>query len=473
LKSYLSKYFQDYGKLSIELFGTGEITREDSQRNTCNFCAMQFSNGDTYLAVDSMGSGSLKEFDRKFAFRGVTKTGSIVIVNPQDVDFLLHMCLGSTFIIIYLIHLFTVETPNKTPIRRINFGLTNFLFTGNNPHGENLILNLKNLDPISIQRLPDYTAIIERLKNGKTIDVTSELIIPLNGTETIENIIERCNEICCLLSICRGSKIFWTYYHCFNEHGDLVSQTYCDTVTRPLSELPELISSKPRGVTATIKFLENAYVTLLENAILRKYLLRFSNVFIEAREGRSFIESRGVRIVVVIEMLNKYVLEDPRFEISEDILDSSAKQDLKKIIKECSEVIAEQIQDSDTIRLFNRWNLPTSDAIEAQNKVFNNRADLIINLKGINHTPFKKLVIRLCEKINLNATPDEIQWFVCCRNTLIHTGKYYSDSKGDHATHQEYLFLVNFLDKIFLKLYNYSGEYNNYRKWGSSLEDTI
>jgi hypothetical protein len=427
------------------------------------------------LAVDSMGSGSQKDFDRKFTFRGITETGSTVIVNIEDVDFLIHASFGSPFIFIYLIQRFKVETRNKTPINRINFGLTNFLFTGNHAHDNNLVLNLRNLPPISIQRLPDYEMIIDRLKNGKTIEVTSELSITLNATEKVEAIIEICNKICYLLSICRGSKIFWIYYHCYNEQGDLVSQIYCDTVTRPLSELPELISSKPHGVNSTITFLENAYITILENEMLRKYLLRFSNVFIEARVGSGYIESRGVRIVVLIEMLNKYVLEDPRFEISEYILDPSTQKDIiKEIIKQCNEVVTVQVQNSDKIRSSNRWNLPTFDDIEDQNKVLENRSDLINNLSSINHMPFKRLIVRLCEKINLRIDEDEITWFVRARNTLIHTGKFYSDTnKWDHSTRDEYLFLVNFLDKIFLKLFNYSGEYYNYRKWGFSLTDII
>ncbi len=203
--------------------------------------------------------------------------------------------------------------------------------------------------------------------------------------------------------------------------------------------------------------------------------MRFSNVFIDAREGRGFIESRGVRIVVLIEMLNKYVLEDPRFEISEYILDSLTQKDIKKeIIKQCNEIVTVQVPNSEKITSSTRWNLPTFDDIENQNKVLENRSDLINNLSSINHTPFRKLILRLCEKINLRINDDEIMWFVRARNALIHTGKFYSDTKKwDHTPHDEYLFLVNFLDKIFLKLFNYSGAYNNYRKWGSSLIDII
>lgn len=471
MKTKFSEFYNQYGRLSTEFYGKGEITYEDSQKHSCNFGVVQLTNGKTYFAIDLLVQ--FKDVDRIFNFRGVAESGSIVTLQSKDVQLFIYGSISSTVLQVFLIHRFKIETGNKNPIKRMNFGLTNFLFTGNTSQ-DSLLLNLRDLPPISILRLSDYNDIIKRLKDKTSVEVTSELLISLNKSEKIDDIINISNEICFLLSICRGSKIFWIYYTCYDEHGGIVCQFYCNSVTHPLSELPELISSEFDGINLTRIFLENAHMTVSENSLLMKYLIKFSNVFVEAREGKGYTESRGVRIVVLMEMLTKYVLEDPRFEMAESILDPLTQKDIKKeIIKKCSEVITVQVQDSDKIRSSNRWNLPTSDAIEAQNKVLENRSDLINNVYGINHAPFRKLVVRLCEKINLEVTIEEIKWFVGSRNTLIHTGKFYSETKGDHATFEEYIFLVNFLDKIFLKLFNYSGRYNNFRKWGSSLGDTI
>jgi hypothetical protein len=353
-----------------------------------------------------------------------------------------------------------------------NFGLTNFLFTGDS-FRDTLLLNLRDLPTISIKRLPDYDAIKDRLNNKNSVDVTSELVISLGNSQKIEEIMNISYEICFLLSICRGSKIFWVYYRCYDEHGGIVLQNYCDMTTRPLSELPELITSESSGLESTKTFLDAAHTTVLQNSLLMQYLPRFSNVFVEARDGKGFLESRGVRIVVVMEMLAKYVFENPYFEMTADVLDPSTDKDTKKeIIEICKSTINTKIIDSD-IKFTSRWNLPTIDIIKTQNKVIERREDLINNLSSLNHTPFRRIIVRLCEKINLEVDEKEIKRFVNSRNALIHTGKFYSDPLVDRAMFEEYSFLVNFLDRVFLKLFNYSGDYNNFRKWGNSLRDTI
>lgn len=476
MKSKLSEFSQQYGRLSVEFYGKGEITYEKYQKYPCNFGVIQLSNGDTYFAVDTPGKGTftLKELDRKFDFRGESESGEIITVQTRDVQFLIHGSLSSTFVLIFLIRRFMVETGNKKPIKRINFGITNFLFTGNNSLRDNLSLNLRDLPSIFIQRLPGYVEVTNRLKDKTSIEVTSELVIPLNPPEKIENIIDISNEICFLLSICRGSKIFWIYYTCYDEQGRVVYKHYCNMTTRPLSDLPELITSEFPGVISTKTFLEVAHITVSENSLLMKYLPKFSDVFVEARDGKGYVESRGMKIVVLMEMLTKYILEDPKFEVKKYILDPSTQQDTKKeILDNCKEVITVQIRDSDNIRLSSRWNLPTAEAINDQIRVFDSRLDLINNLSAINRIPFRKLIVKLCEKINLEIKDEEISWFVRSRNALIHMGDFYSASKGDKSTFEEYTFLVNFIDKIFLKLFKYSGEYNNFRKWGSSLEDNV
>jgi hypothetical protein len=386
-------------------------------------------------------------------------------------------------IIFYLVQSINVETNNKKPVKRIHFGLTNFLFTGNNDNGELLSLNFRDMDPIIIKKISNYDDVKNQLKDKKSISVTSELVITLREQDKIPDIIDISHRICWLLSICRGSKISWIYYTCYDNDGSIVFTSHCDMITRPISTASELISSDFPSVKSTTKFLEVAYQTVSDDPILLKYLTPFSNVFVDSRESRGFIQSRGVRLVVLMEMLTKYVLEDPRFEIQEYILDSATQKDTKKeIIKKCREVVHTQIGDSDNIRLSSRWNLPTTDAINTQIRIFNSRLDLINNLSAINRTPFRRLIVKLCEKTKLDVDEYDIKLFVASRNALIHTGEYYCLTEDEdekrhlpplNTRHEEYFFILNFIDKIFLKLFGYSGEYNNMRKWGSSLRETI
>jgi hypothetical protein len=78
----------------------------------------------------------------------------------------------------------------------------------------------------------------------------------------------------------------------------------------------------------------------------------------------------------------------------------------------------------------------------------------------------------------------DVQLFVKSRNKLIHTGHYYCEAATEEERvttpplenrFEEYKFIINFIDRVFLKIFQYSGEYNNIRKYLTerSLKDYI
>ena len=86
----------------------------------------------------------------------------------------------------------------------------------------------------------------------------------------------------------------------------------------------------------------------------------------------------------------------------------------------------------------------------------------------LNRTSFRELLGCLCADIRLPVDRNDINLFIQCRNSLVHKGQFYCISATDKERKQcrpkqtegaEYLFLVSFLDRIFLKLFDYSGPY--------------
>lgn len=464
LKSQINEYFKRIGAISSEFYGKGTITYDSSPECECQFGAIQLSNGDTYIAVNTIGKGSFTAgelHEKKFVFTGKTEDRLEVTVQREDIQFLIHMKFSADLMLLFLLHRFKIETGCQNPVRTIRFGLTNFLFWGNHSAGNTLSLNVRNFPTVLIHKLDDYKDIEDRLQNKKSIEITSELVITLDDSKKFIDAENLSLELCYLLSICRGSKIFWIYHALYDKDGIKIAQIYCNTLTLPLPKMPELLSSVPQDVNSTIAFIERAYETIQINPILRMNLHRFSNVFVEARDGRGFIESRGLRMVVLMEMLAKYVLENPDFDIKKDLLSSATQKETKKaIINGCKEVILS--------------NLPTSADIRQEKEMEKIREYLINNLSGLNHTPFKKIIETLCEKIELQMESADITQFVISRNSLIHTGNYYFESRNEEKIFWEYSFLINFLDKVLLKLFNYSGTYQNFKKWGEpSLNDII
>jgi hypothetical protein len=98
-----------------------------------------------------------------------------------------------------------------------------------------------------------------------------------------------------------------------------------------------------------------------------------------------------------------------------------------------------------------------------------------MNIKG---GTFKSLIENLCNFLNLSVSKQEIDLFVECRNCLIHEGEFYCKTatpkqrkrcKPLNTQTEEYLFLVNFLDRVFLKLLGYSGPYIDWSNPGNPI----
>jgi len=473
---HYSEVYQKYGKIISEFSGNGELIFDNSKKYSCEFCLFQLSDGSTYFSIEKLPSGTtytLSDVNRKFSFKGITDSGLITTIQLEDSD-----SIRSFFPpLMYRIHQFKIIRINLNQIKGIKFCITNFLFTGNNSEKDTLSLQLPGEGSILIKKVVDYSDKERLLKDQVSIDITSELFISLDNPNEIARAIRLAHDICCLLSIGRGSRVSWINYTVYDERDELMHQVFCPLTTRPLSGMPELISSESRGVDSTKYFLESAYLTISKNNHLKKSLLKFCNVFNEARDGRGFTELRSVKIAVLMEMLKEYTLVNPEFEISREILNSPKQKPVKdQILKQCKEVITKQIESIDDIKYANRWCLPSKDIIDNHYKLEEDRLCLNGNLLGLNHTNFKKIVDRLCEKLEVPVTPQEIQKFVKSRNSLIHTGNFFCESQEcnlDDATWKEYQFLVNFLDKVFLKLFGYSGKYDNFLKWGHDLEDKI
>ena len=449
-----------YGTLLFDCYGEGKIAYEEGKQYECNFGIGQLFDGSIYFVTDAdiIISGKLsyifEELDKKFNFNGKTENGLTITFCTKG----LVLVTGPIYLV-YKISLFKIETNTNDPIKKINFGLTNFLFTGNCNDGKELSVNLPNLEPITIRQLPDYDMIVKQLNDKKFINVTSELVIPLKNDTEFEKAEEISRTICYLLSICRGSKIVWMYYTCFDEKGTVICQVRKDPTIFSLSSFPELIPPDMFWIDATKSFLEKSYQATIDYPKIEEYLGRLSDLYIDARIGSGYIDTQGLKSVVLMEVIVKYVLADPRFEIKEIILEDD--EDLKMNIKN---VIRSMIPDK------------------------NIRSALYENLTNINRTPFKKLITRLCEKIELKVDESDIESFVKSRNALIHTGFFSCeiDNPEERQTDQpsfdtfrEYRFIINFIDKIFLKLFNYSGDYCNIQKWGITgytchkLKDTI
>ncbi|MDP3564954.1 MAG: hypothetical protein Q8R70_10750, partial [Methanoregula sp.] len=266
-----------------EYYGEGVIfLLETGQSFQCNFGIGQIGKGQNYLIADITTLGftvNSQDPDKKFRFRGVTEEGFCIFLHATG--YITSLKLKSNLTIVYSIEDFVVKTGVSNSIKKITFGLTNFVVNENYEEGINFAL--PPIDRISIRKIKQYEDVIRRLKKEKNIEMTSEIDFSVTEDIRVESFVEIASIICFLLSICRGTKIFWIYYGYYDGIGNLIFKIHIPTINHPYASLPELIPS--RRSNETIKFLQDAYSILLRNTLLKRDLIIFSNVFTDARNG--------------------------------------------------------------------------------------------------------------------------------------------------------------------------------------------
>jgi len=113
---------------------------------------------------------------------------------------------------------------------------------------------------------------------------------------------------------------------------------------------------------------------------------------------------------------------------------------------------------------------PDIDAICNKNK-----------LLGLNRRSFGSAHRNLCKEVRLKAG-NEINLFIACRDSLVHRGDFYCNTANEEQRNEcsplpspvdEFFFLINFLDKIFLKLFDYKGQYINWRSSGNPSKEQL
>jgi hypothetical protein len=95
-----------------------------------------------------------------------------------------------------------------------------------------------------------------------------------------------------------------------------------------------------------------------------------------------------------------------------------------------------------------------------------------VKVRSLNRTAFRRILKALCRHASLTVPSKEIELFILCRDYLVHTGQFYCQggTAEEWAKYQpaaspleEYCFMISFLDRVFLKLFGYSGEYFDWR----------
>jgi hypothetical protein len=451
-----------YGTCIAQYFGKGELTFKGGEKASCKFEAGQLNNGDVVMLYDLTPPFDFRLGLSVSSFEGTTSDGHKVVANDVSakINYLPKIPQGRSGMWGSILwREISVQMLEGANINKIHFGITNFEFSGT--EGETikegkkstqhnfwiLPLDIEGATNLSIKKIKNYDEIMTYISTLKGIDVTCEIEASLSEDCDINEIKEIIDHICYLLSVARGTRIQWIYYNLYNNEDKLVSRTHCNRVTRPYCPLP-VIDPRIEGRNETKNFIETAYPIFLrkrEAYNLDKGLLE---AYLEGKTEGNFLQTRGAKLAVAMEMLKDVFLTTSDASLKELIIDEERFETLLDPLCEGIHVALSGLIEEDTLEKL---------------CCKSNRKRLLC----LNRISFRQALKDLCRSINFNPR-DDLSQFIHCRDSLVHTGRFYCQTATDEQKAiceplpepvYEYFFLVDFLDRIFLKFFNYSGNY--------------
>jgi hypothetical protein len=459
---------KDYGNCLSVYHGKGVLTLEDGKKYDCQFEAGQLNNGYVLLLCDFVPPFPTCLRILATKFEGTTSEGFGICSNKNinEVNYLPPVSKDRSSGTWAAFHLdeMLVQMADCGQTRRLHFGVTNFEFLGTERthRSDNSLFHTLPLDlrseskwtKLSIRPVDLYDKIIKRIKTLKSIDVSCEVIADIPTDGNIALIREAVEDLCYILSVARGTKIQWVYCDSYDGSGKLISRKHCSRITKPYCPL-QIIHPISSGGRETKTFIEQTYKAYLGKRESYNLSMGAIDAYLDAKAEADYLEMRGIKTAVAMEILRSVFLELPDAPMKGYIIE---EEEFKKLSPHLCTAIDEFLKTEIIDR-------------DSRKAMCNDKKVLELNRRS-----FAYFLKKLCRHIDLRIGEDDIKLFVQCRNKLVHDGRFYcaiatADEKNEcnplPSKWHEYCFLINFLDKVFLKLLGYSGPYIDWRVPGS------
>jgi hypothetical protein len=430
-----------YGEVQTEYFGEGVVTNKGRAAN-CRFSAGQLRDGGVLLLCDFHLENPINALGFTFlgsveAFEGTSEDGWRISTNGKltQRNWILPSPPRDSYMLaaFYVDHLIA-QKPRDEGSVDVVFELTNFSYT--KPFDCTVCHNDSQAN-IRISPVKDVRDRLSRLQTIRGIDVMAEASIAWEGSGRRIEIVETIDDFCHLASIALGTQVQWVSLRFFDSSESVEHVEHRNCFNKPFGGL-EIIDRRSRLPDELPQFIVDSYskFRMLKNSweIHRVPLL----TYLDAKSEGDFLETRAVKLSIALETLKSAFLSCGETDVSEFILDQS----------EFKSAILPPLRDACQGVL-----VGTCDQVDIEALVGDQ------NLMGLNRRSFRSIVKKLLAHIGLKVSPAEIQKFVASRNSLVHSGCFTSSKPVD-----EWLFMINFLDRIYLKLLGYSGPYINWAK---------
>jgi hypothetical protein len=440
----------------IEYEGEGILVLEDHTELNCEFKAGQFTSGNIILICSvlpiSIHRIRTENWEtrpiRANYLKGQTIKGQFF--EAVEVNFAHSWGIHEDPIVICFI--FTpkeirIGELSELPVDTISFGITNFLFNGISYEIPGYIeyINLDHLlgKKIALWKVKDYDNISQFMKITGEQHITCEILADVANLNDIKTMEKMIHDLCYVLSAGSGSKVQWIFYNVFSKDVLLYSRHILVPI-KPYNS--QTIIDAEKDTQNWINFINIAYPSFLIdisrfgeiNDIPR--IMAAIDVFTDSRIPTDFTQTKGIKLAVTMEMIKE--MFKAAWIPETKILRGKASKDMERELKEALEPILER-------------HLPEGEAEKALGKIYQ-----------LNKVSFETILKKGFEQINFTPDPMDLKLFVMNRDSLVHQGRFYSETVTDTqktrcmplgSPGDDYTFVSNFLNRVFHALLGYKG----------------
>jgi hypothetical protein len=457
----------DYGRALISYSGTGTVTWDDGSSNALTFNAAQFPDGRIVVLGHYANDNAFRWFaggdqSEPPGFTGVTSEGWTLTSegNARSTNYLPKMTIEGSYAALRLNQL-ECSRVTTLAVTDHRFGLVNFDFDGTvgvtipRPggihHTRGLPVTLTVGDRTikgAIVAVEDADHLHRRVMTHKSAEVLAELVVPKTDGIDGADLVGAVSDLGVALSVMRGTKVVWIYRHDFSGN-QIVHTTHRSSIVKAYSPWAPLRGDHEHRA-ATAAFVLNGAAALSTSAVL-KTDRSIVDAYLDAKVEHDYLETRAGKLALAIEKLKHTFLHSGVAGIGEYVVSEATFRPLEEDIVNA------------VLPILEKAGIPGDKAasIASEGKV-----------RSLNRTAFRGILKALCRHASLTVPSKEIELFILCRDYLVHTGQFYCQggkpeewAKYPPATSQleEFCFMISFLDRVFLKLFGYSGDYFDWR----------
>lgn len=437
----------EYGKIVRIYHGNGKIRLTNGNELPCSTCIQQIETG--LILIKCRFDINIEQarpilqltFDTPHqadvhvkCISGITSDGLNFETRGELVISSASLNSDSTLMVIMFVAQ-GIELSNENQHKvgqHYKFSVVNFEFKGN-PRPKKVIqdgrpYSLELNTPWGIAILnptPDYDNVIRKVKVQKSISVTCELIAqPSEGLE-LNDVINKIDELCYLLSLARGTQVNWISAEEYTEDEQTCRIILRNAVTWPFSGLALIDPNNPQDTSLFVEKVYPIYLKLRDGYSLDAAI----KLYLDAKRETAYLETRALRAVSLLDFLiGRYASQRNLDKIRSDF--EEKEQDLCCCLKEDIQMLFPGIKE-------------------------NELNEMLAKISELNRRSFLNLLKRLWCDLKLNIPKDELLKVKDTRNALVHKAEFQSTNGTDKK--REYFRVIRLIDQLFLKLLGYDG----------------